>query len=123
MSQKGNALITLLIFVAVGITITTGAIIVSVINTQGTSKISQSEIALATAESGAENAVLRVLRDYDYTGETLNVGSGTATIVVSGGSNKTIVSEGQYNSFKRKIQVDVTITNDQLQITDWKEIN
>lgn len=123
MNQKGNALITLLIFVAVGITVTTGAIVVSIINTQGLSKISQSEVALEIAESGAENAILRLLRDYTYTGESLNIGTGTATITVNGTSDITIVSEGAYNDFKRKIQVDATLLNDQLTVDDWKEIN
>ncbi len=42
MKQQGNALITLIIFVAVGITVTTSAVVVSIINTQGLSKMAQS---------------------------------------------------------------------------------
>lgn len=122
-NQAGNALITLLIFVAVGITVTSGAVVVSVINTQGLSSVAQSERALHAAEAGAENAILRVLRDRTYTGETLTIGDSTVTITVSGTTTKTITSEGNYNDLRRTVQVDGTFTNGQLNITDWKEID
>ncbi len=122
MKQQGNALITLIIFVAVGITVTTSAVVVSIINTQGLSKMAQSEVSLMSAEGGAENAILRLLRNPEYTGESLNIGLGTDTINVTGTTDKVIVSEGNYNSFTRKVRVNGTFVSNQLNITDWLEI-
>lgn len=67
--------------------------------------------------------MLRLLRDPDYSGETLTVGDGTATITVTGTTTKTITSEGDYNGFKRKIEVVGTFTNDVFDVTSWEEID
>ncbi len=75
-----------------------------------------------SAEGGAENAILRLLRNPEYTGESLNIGLGTDTINVTGTTDKVIVSEGNYNSFTRKVRVNGTFVSNQLNITDWLEI-
>ncbi|MBI4033249.1 MAG: hypothetical protein HY377_01935 [Candidatus Blackburnbacteria bacterium] len=122
---KGQALITLLVFVAVAMIITAGAVTVTIINSQGISKFAQGEEALFIAETGADNAILRILRDPNntYLSETLSVSDGTATITVSGTTSKTIISEGRSGNFKRKIQVDGSLTGNVFTISAWREID
>lgn len=120
--RSGQALTMLLIFVVIAIIITSSAAMVLLINLTTTSKNEQGILAYEIAESGAENAVLRLLRNPNYVGETLQIGSGSATIQVSGSSTKTIVSQGYYNSYTRKIQITAQYTNNILTITSWKEI-
>lgn len=118
----GQALITLLIFVIIALTLTAGAIALTITNSQAASGFDRGNQAYYVAESGAENAVLRLLRDPNYTGETLAVGQDNAQISVSGTNPYTIVSTGRSGGFLRKVHVIVNFTNGVLTVTSWKEI-
>lgn len=120
-NRSGQTIVFLLVFMAMAITITTGAVVVIIANSQMASKWEQGETALAIAESGAENAMLRLLRDPDYLGETLTVGSGTATIVVSG-ANPTITVTGVSGNFSRQVQVTTTYSGGVLTVNRWTEL-
>ena len=121
-NKTGQALVTLLVFIAVATTITAAATTVTLINSQTTGKFAQGESAFTIAQTGgADNAILRILRDPNgtYSGEVLTVGSGTATITVGGSSVKTIISEGQDGNFIRKIQVVGTFVNNTFTVSSW----
>jgi len=120
--QKGQALVTLLFFVLISLTITSGAIIIMIANSISASRFQEGTGAYYTAESGIENASLRLLRDPNYVGETLTVGAGTALITVSGSNPKTIVSVGQNGNFKRTVQVQATYNNGYYTFSNWKEL-
>lgn len=120
--KHGQTLVTLLIFMIIGITITTAAVVMVIVNSRNVSRIEQGNDTLAVAESGVENALLRLLRDPSYAGETLTVGTGTTTVqVTSSGTNRTITSTAVMGNFSRKVQVNVTLSGD-LTITSWQEI-
>lgn len=114
-------LVALLSFMAVAITLTTAVTVVTLANSLTVSKYSLGQDALNIAEAGADNALLRLTRDPTYTGETLTVGTGTATITVSGTSPKTITSVGQSGTFRRTIVVTATQTSNVLAVTSWVE--
>jgi hypothetical protein len=120
--QSGQTLVALLAFMATAIIITTGAAAVTVANLQSATEYSRGEQALQVAESGVDNALLRLVRDPAYTGETLTVGSGTATITVSGSPSYTITSVGRVGDFRRTLQVSATRTNNVVSITSWSEV-
>ena len=119
-SQSGQALVILLIFMAVTVIITMAAVTMIVVTSSGISGFEQSNIAYDVAEAGAENALLRLLRDPSYTGETLTVGDGTATITMTGSGTQTITSVGRFNNYLRKIQV-VVMVDDVDTIQSWME--
>ena len=121
--QKGQTLVMLLILMTTGIIITSAAVILIIVNSQAASKFSLGEDAYAIAESGAENAILRLIRNPSYTGETLTVGNGSATITVTGSSTKTIISEGVRGDFRRKVQVVGGYVNNIFTPTSWTEID
>ncbi len=120
--EKGQTLVTLLFFMVIAITVTTAAIMVIYINTQLQTKIQQSQSAYYVAESGMENALIRLLRDTSYTGETMTAGDGVVVIQISGTGPYTITATGTVGNFKRQIQVVATYTNDILSIQSWKEV-
>lgn len=121
--ESGQMLVALLAFMAMSITITSAATAITLVNTQTTSKFSQGQEALSLAETGAENALMRLLRDPTYTGpETLTLLNGTATISVSGSSPKTITSEGKSGEFRRRVQVTATQVNNVLTVNSWSEV-
>lgn len=119
--KTGQSLVTLLVFMMIAISVTSAATVLIVNSSLATSELEESEIAYNVAESGIENALLRMLRNPNYTGETLAVGSGTATITITGTNPKTIVSEGRVGNFIRKVQV-VADYSSILNITSWQEI-
>ena len=120
--QRGQALITLLFFMIIAISVITTAVILLIVNSRTTSKTERGIQAYYVAEAGAENAVLRLLRNPNYTGETVTIGEGSATITIAGTDPKTITSTGVVGDFAKKVQVVVSYTNNILAVTSWKEI-
>lgn len=119
--QCGQALVTLLIFIVVALSITTAATVLIVNSSLSTTQLEESTLAHQVAESGMENALLRMLRNPAYAGETLTVGEGTATITVSGTNPKTITSVGRVGTHQRTVQV-VADYSSILNIVSWREV-
>ena len=120
--QAGQALVTFPLFVVISLTITSAASIVSVINSQSSEKLEQGTVAQQAAESGAENAMIRLLRDPSYTGETLTIGLSTVVITVTGTTTKTVTASATNGTFIRQTQIIASYTNNVLTITSWKEL-
>lgn len=122
-SQAGQALVTLLVFTIVAITITSAAVVIILTNSIGTSKLEQGTNTYYSAESGAENALLRLLRDPNYAGETLAVDNASVVISVANiGNTYTITSDATLGNFLRSVEVSATFVNNILTIDSWKEV-
>jgi hypothetical protein len=123
---KGQALITLLFFTVIGVTVTSAAVVMLLVNSLSGTKQQQGDIAYEIAQSGADNGLIRLLRDPSYTGETLSVGSGSATITITGsgtnGSPFVILSKGTNGIFVREVQVMATYQSNLLTVTSRKEV-
>jgi len=124
--ERGQALITLLFFVLISLTITSGAIIIIIANSISVSKLQEGALAYYAAESGVENALLRLLRDPNYGqpgGETLTIDTSTAVITVTkSGNTATVVTVGQNGNFKRTVQAQMTYNNGYYTFSNWKEL-
>jgi hypothetical protein len=122
-TETGQALITLLFFVLISLTITTAAIIIIITNSVSVSKITEGDIAYYAAESGIENALLRMLRDPSYVGdETLTFGDATAKVDVLGTNPRIVTSIGQNGNFIRTIQAQMTYSSGYYTVSNWKEL-
>jgi hypothetical protein len=119
--QSGQTAVALLIFMMVVITLTAVAATITIVNVRSNNALAGGEQALAYAESGAENALERLLRDPGYTGETMSFADGAATISISGTVAKTIVSEGTNGNQSRTVTVTASYTNNALAPTSWSE--
>lgn len=119
---NGQVLTVLLVFMAIAVTVISGAVAIILTNSQNTSRQEQGQIALLIAEAGMENALMRFLRDTSYVGEVLPVDSGTATVSVTGAITKTFLSVGRIGNFQKTIQVVVDTNNNVLTVVSWKEI-
>lgn len=115
----------LLFFVMVGIIVTTAATIILATNSLAAQKLSQGEVTRQLAETGAENALLQLLRNKNYTGETLTdiggVVGDNVTVTVIGTTVKTIDSIATSGEFVRKVEI-IANSNDVLTPVSWKEI-
>ncbi|HSE29248.1 MAG TPA: hypothetical protein VLA77_01530 [Candidatus Saccharimonadales bacterium] len=121
--ESGQTLIVLLAFMTMAITLTSAAVVVTVASIRATSVYSAGQNALSLAESGADNAIMRLIRDASYSGETLTLPEGVAIISVTGSApTKTIISEGVVGDYRRKIQVVVNQSNNAVSVTSWSEV-
>lgn len=121
-NKNGQALVVLLVFMVVAITITTMAVALVIINATAASQVEQGDMALKLAESGAENALLRLVRDPTFTGtETFTLGSGSVTATVSGVNPSIITSQAMVGNFVRTTSVSASFVNTVLTIHSWRE--
>lgn len=123
MTSSGQALITLLFFVLIGFTIISASAAMIYNNILASSIKEQGNYAYAIAESGVDEALIRLIRDTTYTGtlpgQPLNLNGGTADISVMNGI---IISTGTYSNSIRKIEAQTVYTNNELSVISWREI-
>ena len=103
------------------ITLTVTATVVVITNIRSSSVAQSGDIALSNAQAGVENALIRLERDSTYTGETMTLTNGTATITVSGTSPITVVSVGSYGNLVRTITATATVSGSVITLTSWSE--
>jgi hypothetical protein len=121
-SESGYMLTALLVFLVVIIIITTTSVLVSVSSLRSETYFDSGSEALSAVDSGAENAILRLLRDPTYLGETLQVGTTEVIITVVGSAPQVVTVVADSGSFERTIEVQLQRVDGMLQVTSWKEL-
>lgn len=122
-TNSGQALVVLLVFMVVAIIMTTMAVAIVIINSQAASEVEQGESAMRVSESGAENALLRLVRDPTVSGtEILTIDGGSATVNITGSDPIIISSRGQVGDFVRTASVSARFQNTVLIINAWQEV-
>lgn len=123
--KKGQALITLIIFIAISMVIITATVTMIAVNSEAASVNQQSLLTREAAENGIENALLRLLRDPSYGGETILAainGYDTVITVTGDDINKTIISTATSNNYQRKIKVKITYNGNVMKVIFWQDI-
>ncbi|OGM77198.1 hypothetical protein A2210_03335 [Candidatus Woesebacteria bacterium RIFOXYA1_FULL_40_18] len=120
-TQKGQSMILLVFFVMTAVAITIAAIFMMIITSGSVADMQNGIEAGQLADSGAENALLKLERDPSYSGEVYTLGNATVTVIVTGGTTKTINSTVVSGDFTRKVEVLANYTNNVLSVTSWKE--
>lgn len=122
-SQRGQALVSLLLISIIGFTVVAAAAILVYGNSQAASTVEQGEYAYYVAQSGIEEGLLRLLRNPNYSGtpngQPLSLSSGTVVISVSNGL---ITATGTFQDSVRKIQAQTVYNNGIRTISSWKEV-
>lgn len=124
--KSGQALVALLVFVMIATIIISAAVAISIINSQATSDYSIGEEAYDIADAGADNAILRLLRDPqgNYNGETLPMGNGEAVILITRISPNIIINSiGEVNGFYRTVEIEGTYVDNIFTPTRYEEID
>lgn len=124
--KKGSVSIMLILVIVMLTIVTTAAVALAISTMRDTTTHTLGERTLAVAESGAEAAILELLRDPSYNplspNNTLAIGSGIATISVTGTSPKIITSTGTIGLYTRVVQVSITNTGGLLTVSNWQEL-
>lgn len=122
-NERGQILTSVIVFMAFGLSVIALSSVLTIINIQNTAKNSQSVQALNYAEAGAEEAVLRMIRDPAYPGGALLIDEVSVSIGVAGdAANKTVTSTASYTGFTKKIRVTVSLANNKLTLISWKQV-
>ncbi len=119
--ESGQTLVALLIFIMVTMTITLTATAITIINIRGNNSVASGEAALQDAQAGIEDSLIQLERNPSYTGETLSIGSGSATITVSGTGPFTITSIGAFGNYRRTVTATAAYSASILTLTNWSE--
>ena len=121
--EKGHVLVILLFFMVLAVTVITASVSLMVLSSSSTTLFVAGNQAKAVAEAGIENALVRLLRNPGYTGETgLIIGRGTVDITVTGSTSKVITAIAYLDGQIKKIEVGVELNNNVLTVNYWKEI-
>ncbi len=123
-NKKGQVAIMLLLVLIILTTITTAVVAIAFSSSSDTTSYSIGEEAYTLAETGAQNAILSLIRNSSYAGESnLSIGDGSVTIeVATNGESRTITSEATVGNMVRTIQVEADLTGGKLTVESWKEI-
>lgn len=123
--NKGQVLVMLVVFVSIMIAVTMMAVSLMIENSRSVNKFELGVVSVEAAESGAEIALLKLLRDpVNYTGETFTLEAISVTVNVSGAITKTIISTAVLDDITKKVQLIINDpANGVMTITSWKEIN
>lgn len=120
--EEGQTLVTLLVFSVMAISVAATSVAI-MINTSRATHITESRTSvMSAAESGVENAILRLIRDPGYTGETLTLDTNTIIITVSGTETKTITAIADNGLFRHTIQATASYVDNRLTVTSWNTL-
>ncbi len=123
-TEKGQALITLIFFTVIAVIIITAAVSVVFTNNLSTTNSELGLEAYYAGEAGAEDGLLRRLRDPNYSGSyditegidaTVEIDSVAGTIVSTGRAGTAVTAN-------RKIRIQTVYTDGKITISSWKEI-
>ncbi len=123
LNQKGQALITLIFFTVIAVTIISAAVSVLFTNTLSTTSAQKGQEAYFAAESGAEDGFLHLLRNPQYPSGTYQINAGVQASVTIDSVAGTIVSTGSVGDTVRTIRIETIYNNGAFTISSWKEIN
>lgn len=119
---KGQAMVMLVLLTVILASIATSVVAIVTTNALNTMREERGNQALSIAESGAEEALLQLLRDPSYSGGSLTTSEGSATVVVVGDGTKTITSQGEVVGYVKVVEVVARMELGQLLIDSWQEI-
>lgn len=124
-SQKGSALVAVLIILAIALLVITATMQNVLVDTYMSFNLKKSDEAYNNAVSAVEEASLRLTRDKNFDGTTLSLEDGNAIIEVTGENSKTITVTSRVNDNKYICKVTATATYDEsgiLLVNDIEEI-
>ncbi len=121
--MRGQAMITVLYISILGMLIATGAVFALWNNISSATETEVGMLAHTAAESGAENALLKLIRDPTYTGESWVMDAQTVVVAsVSGTTTQTILSTATRGTMSQRVIVQVHYNGGVLHIDSWNDV-
>ena len=112
----------LLFTVSISLMVVTASVMIIAANSLSVSHVESGSLAYHIAESGLEDALMRLLRDPAAAEGTLTVGLGQATVIVTGSDPLVVTSTGRLGNFVRSVRADVSYTGGIMTVSSWQEV-
>jgi hypothetical protein len=125
-NQKGMAaLLTVVVISAVAIIIALSATLLGIGESEMGYTADRATEAFSVADGCMEEALNRLRKDDAYAGGSLNLGSGSCIISISGlGSTRTITVIGTVEEYNKKISSDITfLSGRRIRVDSWQELD
>jgi hypothetical protein len=126
LDQRGAAaLVVMIVILAMALLVVTSTAFIGVDDLDIGYASELSGDVLLSAESCAEEALIRLSRNSSYAGGSLTVGEAACTITVSGTpcGSCTIDVAAVGESYTRNVQVGVNVSGSTVDIISWQEVN
>ena len=121
--QKGQILSSLLFLVAACVIIVVTTLDLSIINFNSSQETISSLELYSHTEGAMENSLVKMLRDIDYEGESLQIEGSSCIIEVTGEwPEKQIETNCQKDSKIRKIRATVRLVNGIFTLVEYQEV-
>ena len=122
--KKGQVLVMLVVFISIMTAITAMAVNLVINTSSSASKFENSVVLLQAAESGAEIALIKLLRNpVSYNGETFTINDASVTVNITGSSTKTLISTAQWLTLTKSVQLVINEPVDSpMTVTSWTTI-
>jgi len=120
--SPGIVLISLLVFMTMAIIVAVASVSLIINKRQSSQQIAGSTQALNLAESGIENAMLKLIRNPNYAGEILQLPEGDVIIHVSGSDPYNISAEATVGNFIKTVEAETAFINGTLEVISYGEI-
>src|SRR3989338_8263274 len=110
-NSGGFALVILMFLMVLAVTVITAAVSLMILGSSSSTLLISGDSAKSIADSCIENAVIRIIRDPAYSGESLAVNEGSCQITVTGLTDKTVTAEAHYGNKKKKVEANLNLNN------------
>lgn len=106
-------------FIIIALFLISAAVVMMISNSRSVQKVEGEELAIKVAETGAEVGLMNLLRDPNYTGESITLPDGVVEVSVTGG---TVNVTGTSGDFVKKLVVTTSFVNNVLSVVSWEEV-
>jgi len=121
-NSGGFALVILMFLMVLAVTVITAAVSLMILGSSSSTLLISGDSAKSIADSCIENAIIRIIRNPAYSGESLDMNEGSCQISVTGSTNKTVAAEANYGDKKKKVEVNLNLNNNIVSLISWKDV-
>lgn len=112
-----------LVLMVVGIAIVSMSLALVITTSQSMGGAMESGRIRAVVESGVENAILKLLRNPSYAGESMVVDEVTVVVTVTQGAQTTIIATATSGEYRQRYQVLLERISGVLTVVSWQQID
>lgn len=119
--QPGNILVVVLVLMVVGITIVSMSLALVITTSQSMGGAMESDRMRAAVEGGIENAILKLLRNPSYAGESMVIDGVAVVVTVTQGAQTTIIATATSGEYKQRYRVLLERISGVLTVVSWQQ--
>lgn len=122
--KDGQALIGVLAVIAISTVLVSSLMVNSLISAHSSLKLRQSNAVMGNADSYIQDAIIKIIRDPNYIGETLTLNGSRVIIEVTGENPKNILvkSINSQGDILRRLSLQLSFSNDgAISVNNWVE--